>query len=293
MSDTFRVHAELTAFEKSGDDMPMRIGGVVSTDEVDQENERIIQEGIDFRPFLSRGWFNDNHSKETAGVVGYPTDARYVRKGERLPNGKIAKRPGWWAEGYLLNTEKGREIWALTQALQNTPRKLGFSIEGKVVSRHPRDSKTVTKAEVRNVAVTHCPVNAGTELQALVKALAAGHAVGSSEIGTGPGDGAALRTESLDDDLFDQEWGELAHVAKGEEDDDEEVAKSVEAHKASGEFTLTPMDEISWFESWADPMAEVRAPALHEDEARLIVKSAMPHLTEDQVEQIINNATGA
>jgi hypothetical protein len=198
MSRDFTIHVPLEAFEK-GDDPDghtMWIGGVVSTESLDQEDEVIIQQGLDFNPFLDKGWFNDNHSKETTGIVGYPSDAQYVQKGQQLPNGKRSRTNGWWAEGYLLNTAKGREIFGLCRALEDTPRQLGFSIEGKVKQRDPRNKKRITKGVVRNIAVTHCPVNTDTEMYALAKALTAGASI--SNPGTSPGEGFPLRGESLE-----------------------------------------------------------------------------------------------
>ena len=194
----FKIHVPLEAFEK-GDDPDgntMRIGGIVSTDSLDKEQEEIVQEGLDFNPFLNEGWFNDNHSKETTGVVGYPTSAVYVQKGQKLPTGKRARTNGWWADGYLLNTPKGRELFGLARSLESTPRRLGFSIEGKVGQRDPRNSKRILKGTVRNVAVTHCPINTDTELFAFAKALTAGSAV--SNPGASPGEGFPLRAESLE-----------------------------------------------------------------------------------------------
>lgn len=196
-SSPFTVYCELEAYEKADapDGQTMRIGGIVSTDDMDLEGERLVQEGMDFAPFLDRGWFNDNHGSSSTDVLGYPTGAKYVKKGGRLPNGKVADRNGWWAEGYLLPTTKGRELWELTRALKGTPRGLGFSVEGGVVARDPKDRKTVARAVVAHVAITHCPVNTHTAMHALSKALSVGSAIASP--GAAPGAGFPLRTESL------------------------------------------------------------------------------------------------
>lgn len=271
----FKIHMRLRAFEKSGDEQPMRIGGVVSTDDLDQEDERIVQDGLDFSEFLDKGWFNDNHSKKSTGVLGYPTGASFITKGSRLPDGSKAASNCWWSEGFLLNTEDGRKTWALAQSLENTPRSLGFSIEGTVKARSPRNKNIVTKAVVRNVAITHCPVNTGTEMLTLAKAMTAGHAIGSADIGTGPGDGGALRAESLEDEAYDQETEE-----------EEEIDKSVG-------FEIEPISEFEYIESWAAAMASVDMDprdSLTADEARLIVKSERPYLSSGEVDEIINNA---
>jgi hypothetical protein len=82
-------------------------------------------------------------------------------------------------------------------------RKLGFSIEGKVLERDGRNR--ILRAKVRNVAITNCPVNTECTWDAVTKsfaeasavedaferALAAGHGMRTSG-------GAALRVESLE-----------------------------------------------------------------------------------------------
>ena len=269
----FKIHMKLRAFEKSGDEQPMRIGGVVSTDDLDQEDERIIQDGLDFSQFLDKGWFNDNHSKKSTGVLGYPTSASFVTKGSSLPDGTKAESNCWWSDGFLLNTEDGRKTWTLAQSLADTPRSLGFSIEGTVKARSPRNKNIVTRAIVRNVAITHCPVNTGTELLTLAKAMTAGHAIDSGDIGTGAGDGGALRSESLED----------------EEDD---LVTDEEIDKAEG-FEIEPISEYDYIESMSAVMASIDLDPrerLSVGEARVIVKSQMPHLNSGEIDEIINNA---
>jgi len=154
-----------------------RIGGLITTDNRDRQNEIVLQRSLDFEPFKKFGWFNDNHSKDTDGVVGYPDadSLRYVKKGESLPNGQVAPGNGHWAEGYLLESERGNKIWDTAMALHKAggDRRLGFSIEGSIQQRTGKDRKTIAKASVRNVAVTNCPVNTDTRLETLAKSIQA------------------------------------------------------------------------------------------------------------------------
>jgi hypothetical protein len=124
---SFCFYTQAQPFEKSErGQVSMRIGGIVSTPNRDQEGERLLKDGLDFGPFLKQGYFNDNYGKETIHVVGYPTaDVKWVHKGERLPNGEIAKVSGWWVEGALVG-ERGREIFKIAKDLekQGAPRKL-------------------------------------------------------------------------------------------------------------------------------------------------------------------------
>lgn len=186
----FKFEIPLEVFEKSEAEggKGRRIGGIVSTDDLDRQDETVIQEGMDFQPFLDHGWFNDNHGRGIDAVVGYPEVAELRQLG---------KSKGWYVEGYLLDgVQKAEEIWTRANALQKTGRRLGFSVEGDVVERDPENPKQVRKAIVRNVAITHCPVNTNTSLDILAKSLSAGSAVANP--GTAPGEGFPLRTESLE-----------------------------------------------------------------------------------------------
>jgi hypothetical protein len=194
LQKTFRFDFDLEAFEKSdaAPDRSMRIRGIVSTDHLDSQAEVLLQEGLDFGPFLSKGWFNDNHSASTADVLGYPEIAEL----RDLGNG----HKGWYVEGYLIKGHrKAEDIFAMAKSLKGTSRKIGFSVEGSVTDRDPSDTSKVRKAVVRNVAITHCPVNDRTSMEALAKSLSAG--TGPAPVNTqitGDGAGAVLAPESLE-----------------------------------------------------------------------------------------------
>jgi len=209
----FRFDVPIECFEKAGEEgKERRIGGIISTEHKDRQGEVVLQRGLQFDDFLGNGWFNDNHSRETTGIVGYPLEIK-----KTIHNGK----PATYVEGYLLkNFKPADKIWDLANALQKTDRKLGFSIEGKVVRRSGNDGKTIAEARVQNVAVTNCPVNSVTGMDVLAKSLIAVEAMPDdieaailkstrkalnagasiSNPGASPGEGFALRTESLEAD---------------------------------------------------------------------------------------------
>lgn len=207
-------------FEKSDEEpgKQRRIGGLASLETKDKQDETLLQRGLDFTDFLHNGWFNDNHSKTTSDILGYPEATQYIRKGTVLPNGQKSKADGHWVEGYLLNTEKADKIWELGKALQKTKRRLGFSVEGKILKRSGDSNKTIAQAKVRNVAITNCPVNPDATMEILAKSLQAveqsepddlekmlsmGPATpGQSPEGTqtGEGEGKVLAEESLEED---------------------------------------------------------------------------------------------
>lgn len=218
--DDFHFFTPVTFFEKADaqEGFRRRIGGLVSTQGKDQEGETILQRGLDFAHFLNKGWYNDNHSKHQTGVLGFPDHVRFFQKGSTLPDGGVAPNDGHWAEGYLLEGWKpADEIWSLGQALKKTmgKRRLGFSIEGTIQRRIGPDRKTIAKALVKNIAITHCPVNAETGLAILAKSLeraetespedieraltaGAGSTTAPSGPRTGAGAGAILMPESLE-----------------------------------------------------------------------------------------------
>jgi hypothetical protein len=192
----FDIHVQVSDFWKAkdeGGETKMRVGGIATTEGLDREDERILQEGLNFKPFLEHGYFNDDHRPGT--MLGWPERAKLVKRGDVLPSGRKAEGKGWWVDGYLLNTKRGREVWENAQALvaQNAPRRMGMSVEGKIKRRL---GSTIAKADVCEVAITKKPVNARTHLEPLAKTMDAGHTdpVNDPEAASG----APLRKESLE-----------------------------------------------------------------------------------------------
>lgn len=254
------------AWKKS--DGQMCIGGIVSTAKLDKQDEEVVQRGLDFNPFLEAGWYNDDHKQDRKDLLGYPTAAYYVRKGQELPDDTRAKKSGWWTEGYLLDTAEGRQLWEQVQALRDTPRKFGFSIEGSVLDRDPTNRNRILRAVVRNVAITHRPVNTDTELVTLAKALQAGGAVANP--GAAPGEGFALRGEALEGDE-----GDLA-----------------DANKAAGNRDVA--DELTLLDEWGAAVRRQLANPpeieLTKSEARIVVHHYYPHLRPEEVDFIIERS---
>ena len=206
---------------------------MISTEKLDKQGEVIVQKGLDFTPFLNEGWFNDNHSKKTTDVLGYPDrdGVKRFQKGDRLPDGSIADSNCTWAEGYLLDTPDADRVWNLGQALAKagSQRRLGFSIEGGVHRREGPANKRVAKAVVRNVAITNCPIGEGTRLEVLAKSLdevEKGLTVGTggADAPVGPQTGAGamrvLMPESLEQD------GQQTLVLSPDDEDEEGLTKS-------------------------------------------------------------------
>jgi hypothetical protein len=187
---SFRFDIEADVMEKSKVDgrSGRFIGGYVSTSHMDRQGETLIQEGLDFEHFLSKGWFNDNHDTAADALVGYPSMARLDDLGEG--------HKGWYVEGELLpegSNNRADSLWNIAQGLKKGgKRKLGFSVEGSILDRDPKNPKTVRKAQVREVAITRCPVNTKTSLDVLAKSLAVSTPAGE------PGSAVALEPEALE-----------------------------------------------------------------------------------------------
>lgn len=285
----FNIEMPVSFFEKASAEpgKQRRIGGVVTTDAEDRHGEQVDQSGLDWQDWLGAGWYNDNHSRETDGIVGYPEKVERYRKGQELPNGEKAPSDCHWAEGYMLNTDRANRIWNLGKALQGTGRKLGYSVEGVIKSRTgPRTilkkgpdgreqwvGKRVAKALVRNVAITNCPVNtqAGMEIlqrslraaeqcdpddieariTVIEKALAMGPAPpgGTTPAGeaTGEGAGQIITGQSL-------EHGKPRKMLGGKNrkcDDDDEKEKSCKS--------LTNAEACSWVQARCPQMTSAQA----------------------------------
>lgn len=251
----FDFEIPVSFFEKAAAEpgKQRRIGGIASLETRDRQGETILQRGLDFNDFLANGWFNDNHSRATEGVVGYPEGVQFFRKGQIMPNGQTAPADGHWVEGYLLDTEKANRIWELGQALQKTKRRLGFSVEGKIQKRTGPGNKIIAKALVRNVAVTNCPVHTGARMDILAKSLQVveasepdalekmlgmgtatpGTGLGTQGSQTGEGAGRVLTGQSLE--------GKNTPPKRVESDKDED-----EDEKKKTKKSLTGAEAFAW-----------------------------------------------
>lgn len=230
----FSFVSPLTAFEKSSANggEKRRIAGVISTEDSkdDVQTETILQDYLDFAPFMKNGVFNDDHSKATDSILGYPSHVEIFSKGERLPDDTFAPSRLSWAEGWLLDGyEPADKIWSLAKALAKAgnARRLGFSVEGSILQRSASDRKIVTKAVVTDCAITRKAINQGTRLEVLAKSLTAASATGMS-----------LQPESLDSTLQNTTARTLVSEAR---------RKRLEAEaKAGGNVKLTKSEAFAY-----------------------------------------------
>lgn len=145
------------------------ISGVVSSDAVDLQGDKIEQGGMEWDYFLKRGWLNYEHLQGPENILGVPTKVEQVD----LASGKKGTR----IEGYLLmNNPRVRDIVNTAKALEasGTGRTIGYSVEGQVLQRSAKDPKIITKARILNVSITAHPVNPDTSLEIIARSLSAG-----------------------------------------------------------------------------------------------------------------------
>ena len=125
------------------------IEGIASTDDIDLQDEVVQQTGIDFTYFLKHGYYNNDHKPGFENKVGQPVDAKVTSK-------------GLWTKGFLFKNHKVADaIWELANSLESSQssRKLGFSIQGKVLRRN---GKKILKCWIQDIAITAAPINTNT-----------------------------------------------------------------------------------------------------------------------------------
>ncbi len=270
----FEFEVPVSFFEKADAEAgkQRRIGGIISTESRDRQGEVILQRGLDFKPFMEFGWFNDNHSKVTTDILGYPDLVKFVRKGAQLPDGTTAKADGHWAEGYLLETKKAGDIWETGLALQKTGRRLGYSIEGSVEKRSGADGKTIAAAKVRNVAITNCPVNGDARLEVLAKSLMAVEAAEQGDLFKTLGMGTPTPGQAVTGPRTGMGAGQILAPQSLEHDQHSELEDEKKKKKVSK--SLTTAEAVAW--------VQARVPRATTEQARRIVAMTM-HLKQTGV----------
>jgi hypothetical protein len=149
---------------KRGGKILATVRGIATSERKDLQGEKILQDGVDWRYFLAKGWLNDVHDKGTGGGLGYPTTIKHTKvKGK-----DGVERPATEFEGVLLDTQKSRDILDLYKALDGHDRAIGSSIQGPVILRlddtgNPAEKgKTIAKMLAIDLSLTRHPVNVDT-----------------------------------------------------------------------------------------------------------------------------------
>ena len=147
------------AIDPTTGEQVMRLGGIASTSDEDADGEFLDPKGFDIKPLMESGMVNWHHQAkgQPATIIGEPTKAEIRPEGlyietDLYPSSKIAC-----------------DVWELANTLEkdSKTRRLGYSIEGKVVKRKSNnknspDYKKIVKAIITGVAITHQPKNPKT-----------------------------------------------------------------------------------------------------------------------------------
>ena len=160
MDSNFSFSLPLDIVKAGTDTTDWRIGGYASTPTEDRQGDHIIQKGLDISDFVNHGWFNYDHDSKI--ILGYPIKSAC----------KVDSK-GFYVEGILLkDIDLAKTIWQTALALQKSgsPRRLGFSVEGKILERNSQNK--IVKAKVYNIAITPNPINTDCTWSALVKSFA-------------------------------------------------------------------------------------------------------------------------
>lgn len=232
--ERFIFAAPLAIVKSESQDYPdeMRIGGFASTPDSDRQGDEIIQRGLDISQFLDHGWFNHDH--DNTQILGYP-DKRKC---------KVSAK-GFYVEGVLLKgVELAERVYQTALALEasNAPRKMGFSIEGKVLKRDEKTNRIV-KAEVYNVAVTANPVNVNCTWDVLVKSFVGMDGLNKAlDAGHGDGKGAPLIPESLEHALKDLSY------ACGDDEESQRHLEALRKKLSERKNGLTKSECVLWLQ---------------------------------------------
>lgn len=173
------------------------IGGYISSEKLDAQNERIIQKGIDFDTYKANRRLKWEHGSSPAVNIGFVNSIE-LRKGRAYMVARIYAVPG--TPQYKTAQEvigDIKNIFAFNKSYPNDPKILGFSVEGGKLAKVGKD---VTRSVVTNVVLTTCPINTDAAVDhfkdsssALFKSFMAGTEVVPTEM-TGS---EALRPENL------------------------------------------------------------------------------------------------
>lgn len=188
----------------------MRLGGIASTSDEDSDGEFLDPKGFDIRPLINSGMVNWHHQAkgQPAAIIGEPTKAEIRPEGlyietDLYPSSQIA-----------------RDVWELAQTLEkdSKTRRLGYSIEGKVVKRKSNDKKSpdykrIVKAIITGVAITHQPKNPKTFAN-IIKGEIDDEMEEEVEEALDTENGKSLKKESVDKKLKNQTFSKSEAIEK-------------------------------------------------------------------------------
>lgn len=147
-----------------------KFNGQATAEIEDDEGQIVIQQGLDWTPFMNKGVFKDAHPfRDDKGNIPYMPRTVAVPIDEKAWYDKSVN--GWMVKGqFLPEVKEARDLVDLAKSYNaiNMPRRLKFSIEGKI---QKIDGNKIYKASVLNVVISEQVQNQATYLDILAKSL--------------------------------------------------------------------------------------------------------------------------
>lgn len=165
--------------------------GYATTPDLDLQGDIVVPAGVDASYFMTKGFINYEHKPDAEYIIGVPTD-----------NSFVDVQKGLFVEAKLFQDNKhAQSMWNLAHSIKKaeSDRRLGFSIEGAVISRDDFDKRVIKEVAVQNVALTTHPANPEATWETLVKSWTTGHSVDPNK----HEGGGSLRRESLGSTVTD------------------------------------------------------------------------------------------
>jgi hypothetical protein len=208
----------------------MIIGGIASTNDQDSDEEILEPNGFNLNVLKTKGTINWEHQAKNSAsnIIGEPIEA-VIKDNKLVLKARLYEK-----------MQKARDAYDTMLAMKESgaTRTFGFSIEGQPIQRDPRNPKRIIKALITNIALCTVPKNSNTWAEivkgeqqedyieptyetdvpylfkgqygdneytlhkdfTITKAVCAGTETGQALVGKDT-TGAALKQESLDDDL--------------------------------------------------------------------------------------------
>jgi hypothetical protein len=158
MEETFYFFVPLEKSEVSSDD-ERPVSGLASCDERDADGDDVMQKGMDFTPLLTEGVINWDHNRVQSphNVLGRIRTAEIVDPDHQAMRRVGATGVGCFVKGFLWPESYGHaganETWALSKAMADTGRPLGWSIEGRVRERKGKRLSPLFAAQTRKMSM--------------------------------------------------------------------------------------------------------------------------------------------
>ncbi len=198
----------------------IRIGGIITTEDVDADGEIILTKGLDLS-YFEGGWGkikfeHDNELlREPDNIIGFPDE---IKKGSKSIYFEGDLIPFEGVPETLLTPQQktAKSAYGLLKAIDEynrdnpkNPQRIGFSIEGEYLQKSKNG--VVPRARITNVVLTTKPKNRNT-VATIIKSLQVGYGT-SPETQTGFG---ATRQESIDGYNSQQKRGLKMFTSKEE-----------------------------------------------------------------------------